>query len=134
MQDWNLETNSPKALILHAHPDDETIFAGGLMLTHPSWHWFLVCLTMQIDTTRPEEYASAMGEFGRIGVNIESYQNLGKNDRQDPPLTTLEYNDWLKSVQDLNLDPDIVFTHNAGGEYGHPQHIAVHQIAKIGRA
>src|SRR5688572_14720996 len=40
-----------------------------------------------------------------------------------------EYEAWKDAVAALNLQPDLVVTHNAMGEYGHPHHMAVHQIA-----
>jgi LmbE family N-acetylglucosaminyl deacetylase len=30
--------------VIVAHPDDETLWAGGTILEHPSNDWFIVCL------------------------------------------------------------------------------------------
>lgn len=119
------------ALILHAHPDDETIFAGGLMLAYPMWQWHLICLTMQPDTQRAQEYAAAAAAFKNKGVNIVNHTALHKRDTGQV-LSNSEYADWLASVDELankGLKPDITFTHNAMGEYGHPHHMAVNKIA-----
>lgn len=99
-----------RALILHAHPDDELIFAGQLMLSRPHWDWTTVSLTG--------------------GLRAKTYRgiNLG---HPDPwrVLSVGEFREWKRSVEALNLAPDIVFTHNRMGEYGHPHHMAVHRIA-----
>ena len=31
-------------LVVSAHPDDETLWAGGLLLSHPEWEPFIVTL------------------------------------------------------------------------------------------
>jgi LmbE family N-acetylglucosaminyl deacetylase len=39
--------NSKKSIsvvLIVAHPDDETLWAGGTMLNHPLWNFFVVCL------------------------------------------------------------------------------------------
>ena len=35
---------SKSVAVIVAHPDDETLWAGGTILNHPSWHWFVACL------------------------------------------------------------------------------------------
>jgi len=125
--DWEVgENKAPKGLILHAHPDDETIFAGGLILGNPGWSWTLVCLTMQ--TARLESYRKAMQAYADYGVNIERYLTLSKED-VGQELSSSDKLDWLNAVKSLNLNPDIVITHNSGGEYGHNHHMAVNHIA-----
>ena len=41
-----------KAVIIVAHPDDETIWAGGLVLSHPDWDWTVLSLCRADDTNR----------------------------------------------------------------------------------
>jgi LmbE family N-acetylglucosaminyl deacetylase len=125
--DWKLIDNKkPRALILHAHPDDETIFAGGLILSNPNWSWTMVCLTMQ--PARLESYKNAMKSYLEYGVDVERYLTLNKEDTgQD--LSDSDKLNWLDAVKNLNLNPDIVITHNSAGEYGHNHHIATNHIA-----
>ena len=98
------------ALVLHAHPDDELLFAGALMLSRPTWGWTTVSLT--------------------AGIRADKYPGicLGHADEWRI-LAASEFASWRKSVEDLALKPDVVFTHNLMGEYGHPHHMSVHQIA-----
>lgn len=128
MLEWNLANNAtPKAVILTAHPDDETIFCGGLMLSNPEWNWNIVCITVQSED-RKKEFERALSAFQNKGVVIKSHRTLDKLDN-GMPLSNHDYDDWLSSVKNLDLKPDIVFTHNVMGEYGHPHHMSANKIA-----
>lgn len=107
---WRLRAigGSPvKALVLVAHPDDELLFAGQLMLDHPEWNWTQVCLT----NGRP---------FPGVTLGFADEWRI---------LHRTEYEAWRAGVDGLGLAPDLVVTHNRMGEYGHPHHMAVHAIA-----
>lgn len=94
------------AVVLHAHPDDELLFADGLMAAKP-WNWTTVCLTKG----RP---------YSGVSLGFSDEWRI---------LHRTEYEAWRAAVDALGLTPDLVVTHNAMGEYGHPHHMAVHQIA-----
>lgn len=47
------------ALIV-AHPDDETLLAGGTVLSHPAWQCFIVCLCREGDTERAPKFYKAL--------------------------------------------------------------------------
>lgn len=98
------------ALILHAHPDDELLFAGALRESRPDWVWTTVSLT------------------GGARADVYPGTSLGFKDEWRI-LTLAEYMDWRNAVIDLDLAPDVVFSHNRMGEYGHPHHMSVHRIA-----
>ncbi len=38
------KNNSKAVAIIVAHPDDESLWAGGTILNHPTWQCFIVCL------------------------------------------------------------------------------------------
>ena len=96
--------------MLHAHPDDELLFAGALMMSMPDWHWTTVSLTGGARAHRYPGISLGFPDPWRI-------------------LTRAEYLEWREAVRDLRLTPDIVLSHNRLGEYGHPHHMAVHAIA-----
>lgn len=128
--DWNIIStdDNVKALILTAHPDDETIFCGGTMLQYPSWNWSIICVTMQQGTPRPQEFAKTIEMFKSFGVNIVSYTTLDKPDyNQD--LSSQDFEEWKKSIKLLNTKPGMVISHNVMGEYGHKHHIAISKMA-----
>ena len=92
-------------LVLHAHPDDELLFAGALMLRGGDW------TTVSLTAGRP---------YPGISLGFPGDSHL---------LHRREYLAWRDAVRDLRLEPELVITHNAMGEYGHPHHMAVHAIA-----
>ena len=98
-----------KALVLHAHPDDELLFAHSLMASR-AWDWTTVSLTG--------------------GARASEYRGVSLGMRDDwRVLSVPEYREWRSAVKGLGLSPDLTFTHNRMGEYGHPHHMAVHKIA-----
>ena len=99
-----------RALVLHAHPDDELLFAGALMLAHPDWEWTTVSLTGGPRRSRYPGICLGFPDEWRI-------------------LSVAEYHEWRAAVAALRLEPDVTISHNMLGEYGHPHHMAVHRIA-----
>ncbi|MBN2348141.1 MAG: PIG-L family deacetylase [Bacteroidales bacterium] len=97
--------------VIVAHPDDETLWAGGTILSHPSWQWFIVCLCRGSDKDRAPRFYNALKVLKSDGV-------MGDLD-DGPDQKPLEE----KEVEDviLNLLPskhfDLVISHNPSGEY-----------------
>lgn len=96
--------------IIVAHPDDETLWAGGTILSKPHWRFFIVCLCRADDIERSQRFYEALNIFrteGAIG-------NLDDGPEQKP----LD----KKVVEDLimQLLPskqyDLVITHSPAGE------------------
>lgn len=122
--DWKIPSKEKiNALLIVAHPDDETIFCGGTMLYYPNWIWTVVCMTEKEGSDRYNEFQKAMEAFKRFGVNINSYFTLGQEDiNQGRKLTEEDILLWKKAIQRKSFSPDITFTHNTRGEYGHSAH------------
>ena len=54
--------------VIVAHPDDETLWAGGTILSHPSWNCFIVSLCRGNDTDRAPKFYNALKTFKEEGA------------------------------------------------------------------
>ena len=98
------------ALIV-AHPDDETLWAGGTILRHPSWQWFIVCLCRGSDKERAPRFYKALQVLKSDGI-------MGGLD-DGPEQKPLDEKEVERAILDL-LPPkhfDLIISHNPSGEY-----------------
>jgi LmbE family N-acetylglucosaminyl deacetylase len=103
--------NRKSVAVIVAHPDDETLWAGGTILSHPEWDCFVVCLSRSRDTDRAPKFYISIKQLNADGI---------MGDLDDGPEQHLLDPDEIESTI-LNLLPildyDIIITHNASGEY-----------------
>src|SRR5580693_2543388 len=57
----------PRAAVVVAHPDDETLWCGGYILTHPEFHWRIVTLCRAADSDRAPRFHRVLQRFGAEG-------------------------------------------------------------------
>jgi LmbE family N-acetylglucosaminyl deacetylase len=98
------------ALIV-AHPDDETLWAGGMILSHPSWNWFALSLCRGSDMDRSSRFYKALKILKSDGI-------MGDMD-DGPEQNKLDEKVIEKTILDL-LPPkhfDLIITHDPSGEY-----------------
>jgi len=119
---WLCDILSPKALLVVAHPDDETIFAGGLILKYQDTQWIIICCTTENDTRRENEFISACKFFEEKSHN--KIQPIPLNLSLNQQHSKEQLIDKLKLY--AKDDFDIVLTHNRQGEYGKDHHKMVH--------
>jgi len=50
----------PRAAVVVAHPDDETLWCGGYILTHPEFLWRIVTLCRAADPDRGPRFRRAI--------------------------------------------------------------------------
>lgn len=80
-------------------------------------------MTEKEGSDRYNEFQKAMEAFKRFGVNINSYFTLGQEDiNQGRKLTEEDILLWKEVIRRQSFSPDITFTHNTRGEYGHSAH------------
>jgi len=97
--------------VIVAHPDDETLWAGGTILSHPSWKWFIVCLFRGNDKDRAPRFYKALKVLKSEGI-------MGDLD-DGPEQKPLDENEVEHAILDL-LPPkhfDLIISHNPTGEY-----------------
>jgi LmbE family N-acetylglucosaminyl deacetylase len=56
-----------RAAVVVAHPDDETLWCGGYILTHPEYDWRVVTLCRASDPDRAPKFRWVLKEMGAVG-------------------------------------------------------------------
>jgi LmbE family N-acetylglucosaminyl deacetylase len=140
-------------LVISAHPDDETMAAGGTIAMHAARGdaVFLLETTRgeggevgeppltgreQLGAYREGELRAAAAELGVREVLflpfVDPQMEIGGTaGRIDAPLEAFvaAIAEPLRAIR-----PDLVITHGVNGEYGHPQHTFTHQAALLALA
>ena len=140
---------------VHAHPDDETISAGGAMAKAVAQGRRVVLVTStrgeqgeivvpamdtpdnhrRLGEIRMVELEQAMGELG-----VTEWENLGyrDSDMMGRPGNADPRTFWQADLDQAagrltwlirRYQPDVVTTYNSFGGYGHPDHIRVHDVS-----
>jgi LmbE family N-acetylglucosaminyl deacetylase len=110
---WNFRN----CALIVAHPDDETLWAGGTVLVNSESNWEIISLCRKSDTDRNPKFFRALNELNAIG-------DIGDLDDGVEQLP-LE----IQKVEEIVLNLlkkrkyDLIVTHSVNGEYmGHKRH------------
>lgn len=107
-----MKTNSKyHAAMVVAHPDDEILWGGGLLLNCPDWNWRIASICRGGDSERALRFRRVLSELDADG----DIADLDDGSEQRP----LESRELDGAVVDL-LGPrcwDLVVTHGPAGEY-----------------
>jgi LmbE family N-acetylglucosaminyl deacetylase len=97
--------------VIVAHPDDETLWAGGVMLMHPEAKWTVLTICRKSDAERSGRFFRVLEEYGAAGV-------MGDLD-DGPDQNPLDLSDVQETIIKLlpSVEFDLIITHNTGGEY-----------------
>ncbi len=111
------KTASKYNLLVVAHPDDETIFFGALLLNYRKLPWHVVCVT---DANADGMGAKRRQQFSKACKLLKVQQSswLSFPDVFSRRLNVEKLMATLKEFP----SPTQVFTHGIIGEYGHPHH------------
>lgn len=124
MKTLRLKKNA-RGLVLVAHPDDETIWCGGLFLKYPDVKWTVLSLCRRSDPDRRPKYFNVMKHYGA--------QALIADLKDEGVMTVKKSLPAIKKIIQNNLQNkkfDYLFCHNLNGEYGHPRHVGAHLAVK----
>jgi len=106
-QIWNFKD----AAVIVAHPDDETLWAGGTMLLHPETHWTVLTICRKSDQDRAPKFFRAIEKYNAKGLMADL-----DDSPQQKPLDDRQLRDTI-----LFLLPshsfDLIITHGSAGEY-----------------
>ncbi len=97
--------------MLVAHPDDETLWAGGTILNHPSWNWYIITLCRASDSDRAPRFYRAIRELGATGALVD----LDDGPAQLPLEPALVQQTILGLLPPGNFN--LLITHDPAGEY-----------------
>ena len=120
----NYDFSEYENLMIVAHPDDESIWAGAELLSED---YVVVCLTNKNNLRRVEEFSDAMEKTGDLGIML-AYPDLDYS---------LVQNKWVDVAEHLSVDVKLliesknwqkIVTHNPEGEYGHRHHMITSEV------
>ncbi|HEY5509762.1 MAG TPA: PIG-L family deacetylase [Prolixibacteraceae bacterium] len=117
-----MEEKPRRVAVIVAHPDDETLWAGGMILSHPEWNWFIVCLCRRSDMERASKFGKAVKILSAKGI---------MGDLDDGPIQIpLDESEVENSIMELLPEKhyDLLITHNITGEY--TRHLRHEEISK----
>jgi LmbE family N-acetylglucosaminyl deacetylase len=106
-----MDKETKTVAIIVAHPDDETLWSGGTILSHPLWQCYIVSLCRKNDPDRApkfEKVLNALNANGKMG-------DLDDGPEQDP-LPENEVEDAILSLLP-STTYDQIITHSIYGEY-----------------
>ena len=107
-------------IMIVSHPDDEALFGGAELLTHPD-EYKVVVLDEYHNDIRRREFLEAMRLIG-----INEYEHwTGYKGGEDYHREKLIY-ELLRVLRERNYKK--IVTHGDNGEYGHPRHRACHDV------
>jgi LmbE family N-acetylglucosaminyl deacetylase len=100
-----------QAAVVVAHPDDETLWCGGLILSHPDWRWWIVTLCRASDPDRTPKFRRVLAFLGADGEMADI--------DDEPDQKPLDHETLCQTLLSLLHDRqfDLVITHGPTGEY-----------------
>ena len=103
----------PRAAVVVAHPDDETLWCGGYILTHPEFLWRIVTLCRAGDPDRAPKFRQVLQRLGAEGEMADMDDG--------PDQAPLEVGQVQETISRLlaGASYNLILTHGPNGEYTH---------------
>ncbi len=137
-------------LAFFAHPDDETMLAGGTLALLANQgaavHYLAatrgeggevgeppLCTREELGGVREQELVCAVGALGGRSLTFMDYVDptVGPGDELFPYTDDLAMLAGQVAASIRQFDIQAVITHGSNGEYGHPAHVLTHTAARI---
>lgn len=120
----------PSVLCVHAHPDDEALFTGGILARSASAgaRTSVVTCTWKDGDARVDELRSSLSILGAGEPRLLGYTDNAF--AEGVPFCSAPFDEAVGKVVEhiREFKPDIVVTYDAYGSYGHPDHIHAHRV------
>lgn len=97
--------------LMVAHPDDETLWAGGLLLLHPAWQSWLGTLCRGNDADRAPKFRAVLARLGAAGAMAEL-----DDGPEQAPLPDVAVEESIAAMVGARQF-DLFLTHGPHGEY-----------------
>ena len=108
--------------VIVAHPDDETLWAGGTILMHPEAKWTVATICRKNDVDRAPKFFKVLEILGAEGV-------MGDLDDESEQSPLVGHGVQRKILELLPSDRfDLIITHGLQGEY--TQHLRHEETGK----
>ncbi len=104
-------TDRKDVAIVVAHPDDETLWAGGTIMGHRTWQCLAIAACRKGDPDRAPRYAQAVHELGGSAVMAD----LDDGPEQTPLPPEVVEDALLSLLSEASFD--VALTHGPWGEY-----------------
>jgi LmbE family N-acetylglucosaminyl deacetylase len=141
--------NEPvNVLAFFAHPDDETMLAGGalaLLAENGAQVHYLsatrgeggetgeppLCSIDELGQVREDELVCAVGVLGGRSLTFLGYTDprMGEDEQLYPYTEDVTFLAGQVAASIRQFKIDVVISHGSNGEYGHPAHMISHQAA-----
>jgi LmbE family N-acetylglucosaminyl deacetylase len=100
-----------RVAVVVAHPDDETLWAGGLLLLHPEWEVTVAALCRGSDPDRAPRFHRVAQRLGAVGRMADL-----EDGPEQRPLPEGEVEETVMGLVG-NTAYDLLLTHGPRGEY-----------------
>ena len=101
-----------RARLIVAHPDDETLWAGGTVIAHPEWDWRIFSLTRRSDPKRSSRFHRALSYMGASGAMEDLSDVPGQK-----PIASDKVKRAILGLLGKERKFDLIITHGPRGEY-----------------
>jgi LmbE family N-acetylglucosaminyl deacetylase len=119
-------------LCVHAHPDDEAIWTGGVLARYADAgvRTGVVTCTWAEGTRRVEELKRSLDILGAGEPRLLGYADSRTSGSGAGAFAHAEFDDAVgRLVEHIReFQPEVVVTYDAFGGYGHPDHLQTHRI------